>query len=76
MAKRKAWSPYKDSVIAYVQRNPGCCKWDVANYVARKCNPSKLYYIVNTAIKNKWILAFNHGNRYALFTPEQMMEST
>ena len=64
--KRKAWSPYKDSVINYVREHPGCCKYDVAAYVARRCSPNKLYYIVNTAIRNGWIVAEKIGNRYSL----------
>lgn len=63
-----AWSPYKDSVIAYVEANPGCSKWDVASYCTRdrrRC-PSKQYYIVNTAIRNGWVQATRLTNRYSL----------
>ncbi len=68
-----AWSPYKNSIVNYVTRNPGCCKWDVAKYVtrdSRRC-PSKQYFIVNTAIRNKWIMAVKKSNRYELYTPEE-----
>jgi hypothetical protein len=66
-----AWSPYKYTVIDYVRRNPGCCKYDVARHVARRCNPSKLYYIVNTAIRNGWIVSGGrNGNRYELYPSE------
>lgn len=70
--KRKGYSPYKESVINFVSNNPGCCKWDVASYCTRnplRC-PSKQYYIVNTAIKNGWIVARFVGNRYELTIPE------
>lgn len=65
-----AWSPYKEMVISYVQNHPGCCKLDVAKYVTRnpRRNPSKQYYIVNTAIRNGWINAVWIGNRYSLTT--------
>jgi hypothetical protein len=66
------WSPYKDTVIGYVTRNQGCCKYDVARYVThnlQRC-PSKQYYIVNTAIRNKWIIAIWLGNRWALYTDQ------
>ena len=69
-----AWSPYKDSVIGFVSRNPGCCKWEVASYCTRhpqRC-PSKQYYIVNTAIRNGWITAEYRGGRYYLFIPETL----
>jgi hypothetical protein len=64
-----AWSPYKDRVIGYVERNPGCTKWDVASYCTynRQRCPSKQYYIVNTAIRNGWIEAVWKGNRWALY---------
>jgi hypothetical protein len=63
-----AWSPYKESVINFVRNNPGCCKYDVASYVTYNGlrNPSKQYYIVNTAIRNGWIEAERRGNRYYL----------
>lgn len=64
-----SWSPYKNRVIDYVSRNPGCTKWDVAKYCTYNLrrHPSKQYYIVNTAIRNGWIRAEWRGNRYALF---------
>ena len=67
-----AWSPYKDSVINYVKRNPGCCKYDVALFCTKSClrNPSKQYYIVNTAIRNGWIDAEFCGNKYKLYPIE------
>jgi hypothetical protein len=68
-----SWSPYKDSVISYVKNHPGCCKYDVARYVThnRLRDPSKQYYIVNTAIRNEWIVAKFLGNRYELFVEEE-----
>ena len=63
-----AWSPYKNMVVNFVSRNPGCCKFDVARYVTHnplRC-PSKQYYIVNTAIRNGWIKARWAGNRWEL----------
>lgn len=67
-----AWSPYKDTIIDYVSRHPGCSKMDVAMHVTwnRQRNPSKQYYIVNTAIRNNWIIAEKEGGRYFLYTPE------
>ena len=68
-----AWSPYKETVINYVRNHPGCCKFDVAarcTYNGRRC-PSKQYYIVNTAIKNGWIVALSgKGGAYALYVPD------
>lgn len=64
-----AWSPYKDSIINFVLQNPGCSKYDVARYCtrnSRRC-PSKQYYIVNTALRNKWIVSERVGNRYKLY---------
>lgn len=63
-----AWSPYKQMVIDYVAANPGCCKFDVARRVTRSSrrDPSKQYYIVNTAIRNGWIAATWAGNRWKL----------
>jgi hypothetical protein len=65
---RKSWSPYKEMIITFVGNNPGCCKYDVARYCTtdRRRDPSKQYYIVNTAIKNGWIKAEWKGNRYSL----------
>lgn len=67
-----AWSPYKDSVISFVRNHPGCCKYDVAKYVTHtwKRDPSKQYYIVNTAIRHGWIVAKKVGGRYFLDLPE------
>ena len=64
-----AWSPYKNMVIDYVKSHPGCSKWDVAQYCTRSClrNPSRQYYIVNTAIRNDWIEAEWAGNKYKLY---------
>lgn len=68
-----SWSPYKETVIAYVEKNPGCCKLDVARHVTKqvRCNPSHQYYIVNTAIRNNWIEAKKQGNRYILNVPNK-----
>jgi len=66
-----SWSPYKDMVIGYVARNPGCSKWDVASYCthnAQRC-PSKQYYIVNTALRNGWIAGVQIGRQYRLYVP-------
>lgn len=64
-----SWSPYKESVINYVLTHPGCCKFDVAKHCTKdsRRNPSKQYYIVNTAIRNKWIRAEYSSGRYRLF---------
>lgn len=64
-----AWSPYKEMVISFVRNNPGCCKYDVAAYCTynKLRNPSKQYYIVNTAINNGWINAIRKKNRYKLY---------
>lgn len=68
-----SWSPYKDTVIAFVERNPGCSKWDVASHCtrsSRRC-PSKQYYIVNTAMRNGWIVGRQVGRAYRLYVPGQ-----
>ena len=64
-----AWSPYKQTVINFVRENPGCNKYAVAKHVTRsgRRDPSKQYYIVNTAIRNKWIKAVRNANQFALF---------
>ncbi len=64
-----AWSPYKDKIINYVDKHPGCCKYDVACHVTYNSlrNPSKQYYIVNTAIRNDWIEAVWLKNKWALY---------
>ena len=64
-----AWSPYKNRVIEFVRENPGCCKMDVANCCTRswRRDPSRQYHIVNTAIRNGWIRAVKHSDRYELF---------
>lgn len=67
-----AWSKYKDRIIAYVEANQGCSKWDIASlctYNPNRC-PSKQYYIVNTAIRNGWIEGDFSGGRWHLYTPE------
>jgi hypothetical protein len=66
------WSPYKDRIIAYVAAHPGCCKCDVAAACThnRQRNPSKQYYLVNTALRNGWIVGIWRKNRWALFTNE------
>lgn len=68
------WSKYKNMVINYVSNHPGCCKYDVAKFCTRNPlrNPSKQYYIVNTAIKNKWISFIFCGNRYKLYTLKEV----
>jgi len=71
-----SWSPYKETVVGYVSRNPGCSKWDVASHCTHNSqrNPSKQYYIVNTALKNGWIAGRQIGRQYRLYvpTPESM----
>lgn len=64
-----SWSPYKELIINYVKNHPGCCKYDVARYctINPLRNPSRHYYIVNTAIRNKWIKAYWKGNKYELY---------
>lgn len=71
-----AWSPYKQTIIDYVAKHPGCTKLDVACHVTRhpRRTPSKQYSIVNTAIRHGWIMAVRHGNRYALYVPDDERE--
>lgn len=66
-----AWSPYKDRIVSYVKNNPGCSKWDIASLCTRcsRRNPSKQYYIVNTALRNGWIEGYFSGGRWHLYTP-------
>lgn len=66
----KRWSPYKQTVIDFVAKNPGCCKMDVAKVVtySKRRHPSHQYYIINTAIRNGWISAKFSGGRYYLTT--------
>lgn len=68
-----AWSPYKERVISFVSRNPGCSKWDVASYCTRnpQRDPSKQYYIVNTALKNGWIEGAFSGRQYHLYVSKE-----
>jgi len=72
--RRSAWSPYRDMVVAYVRAHPGCCKLDVARHVTRdpRRNPSKQYYVVETAIRNGWIVAYYTGGRYLLYAPDMV----
>lgn len=70
-----AWSKYKDRIIAYVNENPGCSKWDIADLCTwnPRRSPSRQYYIVNTALKNKWIvIGGKKGNTYKLYLPDQI----
>jgi len=65
-----AWSKYKNSIINYVENNPGCSKWEVASLCtqsSRRC-PSKQYYIVNTALRNGWIYGYMAKGQYRLYT--------
>lgn len=67
-----AWSPYKQAVIRFVAAHPGCSKWDIARHVThnpRRC-PSKQYYIVNTALRNGWIVGQQIGRSYRLYVPQ------
>jgi hypothetical protein len=64
-----AHSKYTPSAIAFVERNPGCSKWNLAAYLTRsprRC-PSRQYYLVNTQIRLGNIKAVRLSNRYALF---------
>ena len=67
-----AHSPYTEMAVGYVARNPGCCKYDLARFLARRCHPSKLYYLVNTQIRLNNILAMPAGNRYYLFVNDKV----
>jgi hypothetical protein len=71
---RRAWSPYKEKVVAYVRANPGCSKLDVARHVTYcpRRSPNRQYYIVNTAVRNGWIVAVWARCRYLLFTPDMV----
>ena len=66
------YAPYKDRIIAFVESHPGCCKMDVAKYCTynRLRDPSKQYYLVNTAIKYGWIRAEFKRGRYYLYPAE------
>ena len=67
-----AYSPYRDKIIAFVAAHPGCSKWDVARHCTRnpqRC-PSKQYYLVNTALRNGWIVGSMSGRQYRLFVPQ------
>jgi hypothetical protein len=68
-----AWSPYRSGVTQFVRDNPGCCKLDVARHLALRCNPTKLYRIVNTAIRHGWIYAIRCGGRYYLYVADQQI---
>lgn len=71
MNKRPYPSPYADIIVSYVREHPGCCKWDVARHVARACHPSKLYYLVNTAIRYGAITAHRTASgKYQLFVED------
>lgn len=71
-----AWSPFKDSVIQFVSRNPGCSKMDVARYCTSnpRRNPSRQYYIVNTALRNGWIVGVWNSGRWKLYVPDKAMK--
>jgi hypothetical protein len=66
-------TPYKNAIVGYVARNPGCTKFAVArDVVARRCHPSKVYRVVNTAIRHGWIRAEKiNASRYALYPVDQ-----
>jgi len=67
-----AWSPYKERILRYVGRNPGCSKYDLARVCTNSSlrNPSKQYYIVNTALRHGWIEGHKQGNTYKLYLPD------
>ncbi|HEX5186238.1 MAG TPA: hypothetical protein VFV86_05050 [Nitrososphaeraceae archaeon] len=69
-----AWSPYKTKIIDFVSKNPGCSKLDVTTHCTYnyRRNPSKQYYIVNTALRNNWIKGFFRGGRYYLYINENL----
>jgi hypothetical protein len=71
-SNRRAWSPYKEKVVAFVRANPGCCKLDVERHVTRnpRRSPAKQAYIVATALRHGWIVGFKVGGRYLLYTPD------
>ena len=72
-----SWSPYKDMIVAYVAAHPGCSKWDVAahcTYSAQR-DPSKQYYLVNTALRNGWIAGEQRGRQYRLYVPTAESEA-
>ena len=68
-----AHSPYTNRAVSFVERNPGCCKYDLASYLRKnpRLNPSKLYRLVNTQIRLGYLVAIHRGNRYELFTAQQ-----
>ena len=61
-------SPYSRKAYAYVCENQGCCKRDVAAALATWCDPSKVYYLVNTQISLGNLVAHFKGGRYYLYT--------
>jgi hypothetical protein len=73
-SRRRAWSPYKEKVVAFVRANPGCCKMDVLRHVTYSPRrvPNKQSYIVETAIRHGWIVAFKAGGRYRLYTHDMV----
>lgn len=68
-----SWSPYKNTVIDFVRAHPGCTKYAVAARCAQSSrrSPGKQYYIVNTAIRNGWIVDRGLPSASRLYLPEQ-----
>lgn len=69
MKNRKGHSPYTDTIVEYVRKHSGCCKFDVAKHVSTKRHPSKQYYLVNTQIRLGNIVAVMRKGRYWLYLP-------
>lgn len=79
-----SWKPYNVSpyfrlttshlnVLNYVRDNPGCNKYEAAAAGTRNSrrDPSKQYYLVNTLIRQGYLLAFSgKGSSYALYAAE------
>lgn len=68
-----AYSPYTNRAVEFVKNNPGCTKWDLAQYLTYhplRC-PSKQYYLVNTQIRLGNIEAKWCKNHYELYVKEK-----
>lgn len=62
-------TPAHLAVLSYVLQNPGCNKWHAAKAGTRNAarSPHKQYYLVNTLINQKYLLAEKVGNEYQLY---------
>lgn len=66
-----AWSPYTERAVAFVKRNPGCSKFELATALRfGRVHPSKLYYLVNTQLRIGSIVGVLSRGRYYLYVPE------